>query len=60
MSDWTSTDVYSTDNLDRELMKFLKANFKNAVKQKQRDNEIQAGIDRWGAQYQNAQKCILM
>ncbi|EXJ95680.1 hypothetical protein A1O1_00803 [Capronia coronata CBS 617.96] len=47
-------------NLDRDLMKFLKTNFKSAVKQKQQDNEIQAGIDRWGAQYENAQKCLVM
>ncbi|EXJ89781.1 hypothetical protein A1O3_02848 [Capronia epimyces CBS 606.96] len=50
----------TSENLDRELMKFLKANFKGAVKQKQRDNEIQAAIDRWGAQYENAQKCTVM
>lgn len=41
-------------------MKFMKSNFKAAVKAKQKENEIQAGIDRWGAQYENAQKCIVM
>ncbi len=42
------------------MVKFLKANFKKAVKQKQKDNEIQAGIDLWGAQYENARKCVIM
>lgn len=59
-TDGTSTDVVFIENLDRELLKFLKTNFKGAVKEKQRENEIQAGIDRWGAQYENSQKCIVM
>jgi hypothetical protein len=50
----------SADNLDKEMMKFMQSNFKAAVKVKQKENEIQAGIDRWGAQYENAQKCIVM
>ncbi|KAL2404610.1 putative RING finger protein C6B12.07c [Exophiala dermatitidis] len=50
----------TSENLDRELLKFLKTNFKGAVKEKQRENEIQAGIDRWGAQYENSQKCVVM
>jgi len=50
----------SSENVDKELMKFMKNNFKAAVKAKQKENEIQAGIDRWGAQYENAQKCIVM
>jgi len=50
----------TSDNIDREMVKFLKTNFKKAVKQKQKDNEIQAGIDLWGAQYENARKCIVM
>lgn len=41
-------------------MKFLKANFKADVKQKQKDNELAAGIDRWGAQYESSQKCVIM
>jgi len=49
-----------TDNVDRELMKFFKDNFKGEVKQKQRENELAAGIDRWGAQYEQSQKCIVM
>ncbi|KIX01131.1 uncharacterized protein Z518_10197 [Rhinocladiella mackenziei CBS 650.93] len=47
-------------NLDKQLMKFMKANFKPEVKEKQRYNEIQEGINRWGAQYENAQKCVVM
>ncbi|KAK4946533.1 hypothetical protein LTR10_014385 [Elasticomyces elasticus] len=50
----------SSDNLDKDLMKFMEKNFKVAVRTKQKENEIQAGIDRWGAQYENAQKCIVM
>ncbi|KAK6364996.1 hypothetical protein LTS17_011692 [Exophiala oligosperma] len=50
----------SSANVDRELLKFMKANFKSEVKAKQRDNEIQAGIDRWGAQYENSKKCNVM
>ncbi|KAI1625528.1 SPX domain-containing protein [Exophiala viscosa] len=50
----------SSENLDKDLMKFMKSNFTAAVKAKQKENEIQAGIDRWGAQYENSQKCIVM
>ena len=49
-----------TENIDHELMTFLQANFKKVVKQKQHDNEIAAGIDRWGEQYANSQKCVVM
>ncbi|KEF62500.1 uncharacterized protein A1O9_00473 [Exophiala aquamarina CBS 119918] len=50
----------TADNVDRELMKFFKDNFKADVKQKQRENELAAGIDRWGAQYEQSQKCVIM
>jgi len=40
-------------------MTFMKKNFKAEVKQKQKENEIAAGIERWGAQYERA-KCIVM
>jgi len=42
-------------------MKLMKENFKAEVKAKQKYNEYQAGIDRWGAQYEYATKgCIVM
>ncbi|EXJ59893.1 hypothetical protein A1O7_04040 [Cladophialophora yegresii CBS 114405] len=49
-------------NIDCEMVKFLLANFKVDVKEKQRQNEIAAGIDRWGAAYEHAQKdkCVVM
>ncbi|KAK5454228.1 hypothetical protein LTS15_006228 [Exophiala xenobiotica] len=50
----------TSDNLDRELIKFMKTNFKAAVKAKQKENEIQAGVDRWGAQYDYSHKCTVM
>lgn len=53
------TDIVA-DNLDRELSKFMKTNFKAAVKAKQKENEIQAGVDRWGAQYDYSHKCTVM
>ncbi|EXJ73267.1 uncharacterized protein A1O5_03027 [Cladophialophora psammophila CBS 110553] len=49
-------------NIDKEMVKFLKANFKNDVKEKQKQNEIAAGIDQWGAAYEHAQmqRCVVM
>jgi hypothetical protein len=46
--------------VDKELIKFLKSNFKADVKQKQKDNELAAAVDRWGAQYETTQKCVVM
>lgn len=49
-------------NIDKDMMKFLQANFKADVKEKQKQNEIAAGIDRWGAAYEQAQlqRCVVM
>jgi hypothetical protein len=49
-------------NIDQEMVKFLHANFKADVKEKQKQNEIAAGIDRWGAAYEHAQmqRCMVM
>lgn len=49
-------------NIDKEMVKFLQANFKRDVKDKQKQNEIAAGIDRWGAAYENSQfqRCEVM
>ena len=49
-------------NIDKHMVKFLQTNFKADVKEKQKQNEIAAGIDRWGAAYEHAQlgKCVVM
>lgn len=49
-------------NIDQEMVKFLKANFKRDVKDKQKQNEIAAGVDRWGEAYYNVQnqRCEVM
>ena len=49
-----------TDNVDMELMKFLEKNFKTEVKEKQRANEVAAGIDRFGVPYLEPAKCVVM
>ncbi|KIW94149.1 uncharacterized protein Z519_05465 [Cladophialophora bantiana CBS 173.52] len=50
----------TSDNIDEELRKFMEANFKAEVAEKQRQNEVAAGIDRWGAAYEQSQKCVIM
>ena len=49
-------------NIDRSMVKFLQTNFKTDVKEKQKQNEIAAGVDRWGAAYEQvqSQKCVVM
>jgi E3 ubiquitin-protein ligase BAH len=49
-------------NIDEKMVKFLEKNFKKDVKEKQKQNEIAAGIDRWGAAYEHCQssKCAVM
>jgi E3 ubiquitin-protein ligase BAH len=47
-----------TDNLDNELATFLKRWFPDEVKEKQKYNELMAGIDQYGEEY--AEKCVVM
>ncbi|KIY02784.1 uncharacterized protein Z520_01249 [Fonsecaea multimorphosa CBS 102226] len=49
-------------NIDKTMVKFLKENFKDDVKEKQKQNEIAAGIDEYGAAYEHARmkKCSVM
>jgi E3 ubiquitin-protein ligase BAH len=49
-------------NIDEKMVRFLEKNFKKDVKEKQKQNEIAAGIDRWGAAYEHCQgsKCSVM
>ncbi|KAL8785937.1 MAG: hypothetical protein Q9213_003086 [Squamulea squamosa] len=44
-------------NLDLALMNFLKTYFPVEVKQKQKDNERNSGIDQYGSDYE---KCTIM
>lgn len=48
------------DNLDLELKKFLKREFRAEVEEKRRDNEIQAGKELFGEGYEGTHKCVVM
>jgi E3 ubiquitin-protein ligase BAH len=50
----------SSLNLDKKLQAFLKANFPNEVKAKQRENEFAAGVDRFGEDFKGTHKCVVM
>ncbi len=45
-------------NLDTVLMEFLRRNFSKEVKAKQKSNEYDAGVDRYGKAYDT--KCSIM
>ena len=47
------------DNLDRELEKYLKKYFPQEVKEKQRANEIERGIEDYGPGYKHSE-CAIM
>ncbi|EOA89809.1 uncharacterized protein SETTUDRAFT_26135 [Exserohilum turcica Et28A] len=49
----------NSDNLDTEKAAFLKKWFPNEVKDKQRYNEMMAGVDQYGEVYAN-EKCTVM
>lgn len=49
----------STDNLDRDLEKYLRTYFPKEVKEKQRANEIERGVEDYGPSYKH-QECTLM
>ena len=50
----------SSLNMDKKLQAFLKANFPNEVKAKQRENEFAAGVDRFGEDFNGTHKCAVM
>lgn len=50
----------TANNLDMTLAQFLKENFKDAVKAKQKENEYLAGVDRFGESYKGTHKCVVM
>lgn len=50
----------SSLNMDKKLQAFLKANFPNEVKAKQRENEFAAGVDRFGEDFKGTHKCVVM
>ncbi|KAI9738325.1 MAG: hypothetical protein M1834_008823 [Cirrosporium novae-zelandiae] len=49
-----------SDNIDRELVKFLKKNFPKEVKEKQKENEYLAGVDMYGPDFKEMTPCIVM
>lgn len=50
----------SSDNMDEKLMSFLKENFKDEIKSKQRENEHAAGVDQFGENYSGTHRCLVM
>lgn len=48
------------DDIDHELSKFMKQNFSKDVKQKQRENEIAAGVDQFGESFESTHRCAVM
>jgi E3 ubiquitin-protein ligase BAH len=49
----------NADNLDTEQAAFLKKWFPEEVKNKQRYNELMAGVDQYGEVYAS-EKCVVM
>lgn len=54
-----ATDGLILDNLDKEKAAFLKKWFPQEVKDKQKYNEMMAGVDQYGEVYAN-EKCAVM
>lgn len=50
----------SSLNMDKKLQTFLKANFPTETKAKQRENEIAAGVDRFGEDFKGTHRCAVM
>lgn len=50
----------SSLNMDKKLQAFLKANFPKEVKAKQREDEFEDGIDRFGEDFKGTHKCAIM
>lgn len=48
-----------TDNLDNKLEKYMKKHFPEEVKEKQRANDIERGIEDYGPGYKH-QECVIM
>lgn len=48
------------ENLDYELKKFLKKEFKEAVDEKKKENELAAGRELFGDDYTGTTKCVVM
>jgi hypothetical protein len=53
------TNDMTIDNLDTEQAAFLKKWFPDEVKNKQRYNEMMAGVDQYGEVYAS-EKCVVM
>lgn len=50
----------SEDNLDKDLKHFLKKEFRAEVDEKKKENELQAGKELFGEDYQGTHKCVVM
>jgi E3 ubiquitin-protein ligase BAH len=50
----------SSLNMDKKLQAFLKANFPAEIMAKQRENEMAAGVDRFGEDFKGTHKCAVM
>lgn len=49
----------ASDNLDEDLAKYMRRYFPNEVKEKQRANDIERGIEDYGPAYTH-KECIVM
>lgn len=49
-----------TDNIDMDMVRFLKKHFPQEVKEKQQANELAAGVDLFGDGYKGTHRCIVM
>ena len=50
----------SSEELDTDMTKFLKKNFPNEVKAKQKANEFAAGVDQFGEGFKGTHRCTIM
>ncbi|KAJ9663383.1 hypothetical protein H2198_000900 [Neophaeococcomyces mojaviensis] len=48
------------NNLDKDLQKFLKQEFKGEVAEKKRENDLLAGKELFGEGYEGTHKCVVM
>lgn len=48
------------ENLDYELKKFLKQEFKEEVIEKKKENELAAGKELFGEDYTGTTRCVVM
>ena len=49
-----------SEHIDANLQAFLKANFPKEIKEKQKENEIAAGVDQFGEGFKGTHRCTVM